>query len=241
MANVKNNLRAVTNPAITDDSSQGYTIGSDWFNVATGRVWRCLSNTPGNARWIRVEIAEVPWPKGSYRTPEYISGIGDAQVAPNVLAFLPLKIDAPVTIDAIAFAQVAGQTGGAIRIGIYDTNADDVPGSLIVDAGEVDISSGSTPFIKQRVISMIDLGPGVYWLASVSKAVATQPTLRRVSNAPFGVFASPTPMDWTSTTPTAFRYRSAAFTYGALPTTAPTTTPSAGGDGVVLALRRAVV
>lgn len=48
-----NNLTAVTDPGASNDITQGYAIGSVWFNNAAGskRVWTCYNNAAGAAKW----------------------------------------------------------------------------------------------------------------------------------------------------------------------------------------------
>lgn len=47
-----NNLDATTDPAITDDSSSGYSAGSTWVNITSSRVWTCTDATAGAAVWV---------------------------------------------------------------------------------------------------------------------------------------------------------------------------------------------
>lgn len=48
---VKLNTTATTDPSATDDSTQGYVVESRWANVALGKEWVCLQDTPGAAIW----------------------------------------------------------------------------------------------------------------------------------------------------------------------------------------------
>lgn len=45
------NFAAVTDPTVANDSTQGYTPGSPWFNIANGREWTCQSSIAGAAVW----------------------------------------------------------------------------------------------------------------------------------------------------------------------------------------------
>lgn len=49
-----NNLAGTTDPAVTNDGTQGYGVGSVWINNAAGamRWWECLSNATGAAVWV---------------------------------------------------------------------------------------------------------------------------------------------------------------------------------------------
>lgn len=47
-----NNLSASTNPAVTDDSSKGYVVGSQWINQATQTSYIALGVAVGAANWV---------------------------------------------------------------------------------------------------------------------------------------------------------------------------------------------
>ena len=46
------NFTATTDPGVTNDASQGYTISSMWYNTTTSRYWTCQSNAIGAAVWL---------------------------------------------------------------------------------------------------------------------------------------------------------------------------------------------
>jgi hypothetical protein len=48
---VTNNLTAVTNPTVNDDSTQGYEVLSRWVNTVTAEFWICVVATVGAANW----------------------------------------------------------------------------------------------------------------------------------------------------------------------------------------------
>ena len=47
----KHNLSATTNPAVSNDSSQGYEDGSIWVNTSTDAAYICSDNSVGAAVW----------------------------------------------------------------------------------------------------------------------------------------------------------------------------------------------
>lgn len=49
---VKDNFNSTRDPINTDDSSQGYSIGSYWWNTVTAHFFLCRSNTLNAAAWI---------------------------------------------------------------------------------------------------------------------------------------------------------------------------------------------
>jgi hypothetical protein len=46
-----NNLAAATSPAVTDDSGDGYSVGSIWIDTTNDRVFVCLDASVGAAVW----------------------------------------------------------------------------------------------------------------------------------------------------------------------------------------------
>lgn len=46
-----NNYAATTAPGASNDSTQGYQVGSEWFNTTTGQAYVCTDATAGAAVW----------------------------------------------------------------------------------------------------------------------------------------------------------------------------------------------
>src|SRR6185369_6452835 len=46
-----NNLSATTDPGVTNDTTQGYTVGSQWVNTTANRIWTAISVAAGAAVW----------------------------------------------------------------------------------------------------------------------------------------------------------------------------------------------
>ena len=46
-----NYLTATTNPTVSNDGTQGYTVGSLWFNVTDSLLYICKSSATGAAVW----------------------------------------------------------------------------------------------------------------------------------------------------------------------------------------------
>jgi hypothetical protein len=61
---IKNNYAATTNPTVTNDSSQGYSIGSAWVNTTLDNYYVCTDVTVGAAVWLlTAAISAVPTPR----------------------------------------------------------------------------------------------------------------------------------------------------------------------------------
>lgn len=49
--NVKMNLAATTDPTVSDDTGDGYSIGSKWVNITSQQEYTCTNTTTGAAVW----------------------------------------------------------------------------------------------------------------------------------------------------------------------------------------------
>ena len=54
-----NNLSAVTDPGASNDTSSGYSVGSQWVNTALGTVYVCVNATAGAAVWVLLGAVEI--------------------------------------------------------------------------------------------------------------------------------------------------------------------------------------
>lgn len=73
---LKNNLSATTDPGVSNDSTQGYEVGSAWVNVTGSRTWICSSVAAGAAVWL--ESAQVA---GQVVAPAASSATGNGTAA----------------------------------------------------------------------------------------------------------------------------------------------------------------
>ena len=51
-----NNLTATVDPTVNDDSADGYSVGSYWYNQNDEEAFKCLDATVGAAVWIKVSL-----------------------------------------------------------------------------------------------------------------------------------------------------------------------------------------
>lgn len=54
LANALSNMTASSNPAVTSDNTQGYSIGSTWFNTTTNSMFVATSVATGAAVWLQI-------------------------------------------------------------------------------------------------------------------------------------------------------------------------------------------
>jgi hypothetical protein len=50
------NFNATTDPTASDDSTQGYSVGSVWINTSTDEAYRLVDDTAGSAVWINTTL-----------------------------------------------------------------------------------------------------------------------------------------------------------------------------------------
>ena len=160
-----------------------------------------------------------------FRTGEYTIGYpkdGSAglSVAANVLMAAPFIVARPMTIDRLAVGVTTGGAGLA-RLGIYNNGTNLYPGTLLLDAGTVDISAVATVAVTINQA----LGRGIYWLALVANIVASY-QMWYPALALFGMGASLNDIQG--------RWKP-AFTYAALPDPFTASGSSDGNGGVVFA------
>jgi hypothetical protein len=77
-ATVGHNFTAVTDPTVNDDTGDGYVVGSQWFNTATGAAFRATDVTLGAAVWVPTAALEFTYTSsGSFNAANYpgIKGI----------------------------------------------------------------------------------------------------------------------------------------------------------------------
>lgn len=48
---INHNYAAIVAPAVTDDINKGYSVGSQWIDTVTDKVYICTDNTKGTAVW----------------------------------------------------------------------------------------------------------------------------------------------------------------------------------------------
>jgi len=54
-----NNFTATTNPGVSDDNQDGYSVGSWWVNTATGSIFTCTNADSGVAVWVSPSVANT--------------------------------------------------------------------------------------------------------------------------------------------------------------------------------------
>ncbi len=45
---------AASDPTVNDDSSQGYSVFSEWLNTSTNTLFKCVDSSVGAAQWYAI-------------------------------------------------------------------------------------------------------------------------------------------------------------------------------------------
>jgi len=87
----------------------------------------------------------------------------------NFLYTTPFFVGSVSTFDRIAAWITIAAAGSSMHLGIYDSNANNLPGSLVLDAGTVNTS---TTLFKEINIDQ-ELAAGLYWTCLLASANIT--------------------------------------------------------------------
>ncbi len=167
----------------------------------------------GNFTWLYHNFKH--YVAARYYFPQFFIGIGTAgAVSAGRLYAVPIEILTPTTFTKIGINVTTGATDSPVpaRLGIYKDQKG-VPGALVVDAGEVDVT---TIAAVEATISKTLFGR--YWLAVIfESATSLQITLQSSASTNVGEYGAEGPIGGANVLrPTV--------TYGALPSTYPAVT-----------------
>ena len=158
---------------------------------------------------------------GKYYTHAGQYGSNAMTIVASRIAAVPFKVyERPISIDRIAIYLTAA-TAGLARLGVYEDDGSIYPGNLVLDAGEIDIS---TTGAKALTISQQLSYDTLYWFVLLANASASA-TCRAVAsdNSVLGF----TETQLASFTGNSFGYIKDTITYGPLPDPF----PAAASDG----------
>jgi hypothetical protein len=167
----------------------------------------------GNFTWLSSRFKH--YVAGRYYFPQFFIGTGSAgAVSAGRLYAVPIEILTPTTFTKIGINVTTGATGSPApaRLGIYKDQKG-VPGALVVDAGEVDVT---TIAAVEATISKTLFGR--YWLAVIFESAASlQITLQSSASTNVGDYGAEGPVGGANVL-------RPSVTYGPLPSTYPSVT-----------------
>ena len=189
----------------------GRIIYDDPDNV--GPIPLVTPGREGNFTWLYHNFKH--YVAGRYYFPQFFISTGAAgTVSAGRLYAVPIDIPTPMTFTKIGINVTTGATGSPVagRLGIYKDHKG-VPGALVVDAGQVDVT---TIAAVEATISKTLFGR--YWLAVIfESATSLQITLQSSASTNVGEYGAEGPIGGANVL-------RPVVAYGALPSTYPTVT-----------------
>lgn len=101
-----------------------------------------------------------------YGTP--VSSVSTGSLTDGRMIVSPFPVVKTTALDRIAVDVTTLAAATVMRLGIYGSTANGDPGTLVVEAGTVDVSTTGN---KELTIAQT-LSPGLYWLAAVAQGGA---------------------------------------------------------------------
>ena len=128
--------------------------------------------------------AHIRNPREVFRTGEYMLplilsfySLSQTTMTANKLYAVPFLAARDMTVDRIATYVAGIDAGKNARLGIYENGTNLYPGALLLDAGEINVGTGT----GAKVITISQsLVKNIYWLAIVSDGT---PIIRVAANA----------------------------------------------------------
>ena len=169
----------------------------------------------GNFTWLYNNFKH--YVAGRYYFPQFFISTGTAgAVSAGRLYAVPIEILTPTTFTKIGINVTTAATGSPVhaRLGIYKDQKG-VPGDLVLDAGEVDVTTIAT---VEATISKTLFGR--YWLVVIFESASSlQITLQSSASTNVGDYGAEGPIGGANVL-------RPAVSYGALPSTYPSVTSS---------------
>jgi hypothetical protein len=113
---IRHNLSAAVDPAVTDDDAAGYSIGSIWLNTTSTRAFRCFDDTAGAAVW----VLDAPASSGGGGGDQLLFGADSVSTTTTIRYLIPSYVtDIATTVVAARFTVT--RSGTLRNMYIYQT------------------------------------------------------------------------------------------------------------------------
>jgi hypothetical protein len=153
----------------------GTDYNTQWNNPTTVSVTSPITNT-GTSTSATIGINQTALSQFGYR--KFVSGynyyipnvaLGTANPTVTRQWFVPLMVPETTTFTRLGLYIITGVASSLFRLGIYASDTNDRPSTLIVDGGQV---SGATTASSMFLTINTTLTAGLYWLSSCSQGAA---------------------------------------------------------------------
>lgn len=119
-----NNFTATADPAVTDDSSKGYSAGSVWINKTDGRSFLCTDATAGAAVWVQDNQSQGLATQGAPVAHDTAATMTAADLLAKIITSAPagaINLQLPLATDLDAALPTA-VANSSLDFSIIDTN-----------------------------------------------------------------------------------------------------------------------
>lgn len=173
------NLAATRAPTGSDDATQNYTAGSQWYDASTGVMWTCLDvTTNGAAVWSASEFHPGVRAGALYPTFRGVHNTGTAYPGVSTIYAYPFRVAAKISVSSLVFRCVTGAASSNLKAAIYANNSVSGTGFAkpvgapiaVCNTGQSSATSNSAVTCP---VSTVVLWPGLYWMASKSDGAAS--------------------------------------------------------------------
>lgn len=164
-------------PTVNDDASDGFTVGSLWFNTGTSKVYIAMSVAIGAASWILLNT-DAPTPTAPNYIPYAIGWLLGANM--NTTADQPFTmlsgIGAKYQITSVIATNPSGSTTGAIG-GIYLAPAKAGTALVVAGTGWSSLSGGvnsrQAPALNSSATALVQTSTPILSLSTPLGSAAT--------------------------------------------------------------------
>jgi hypothetical protein len=163
---VQNNPAALVDPTVSNDATQGYSIGSNWQNSTTGRMFVARGVAAGAAVWTNIEFSDHPgYLAGNWYLPvgPAITSGGSAPGSGSIRLY-PGYVKERVSISALGVRVSTLSVGGNVQAAIYANNATTQRPTGNALASTASLSTTNSASVNAAV--SIQIEPGLYWFAT---------------------------------------------------------------------------
>lgn len=159
---------ASSDPAVTNDNTQGYDIGSSWLNTITDISWVCQDASTDAAIWAR----QSRFRRRNFRSGFYYAALagctaGASASGGNVsISMIPFEIEETITISELGGFVTTAAASGNFMLAIYANNYAIGRPTGTPLASVVNLSTAAATVVSKALAANVTLQPGIYWIAS---------------------------------------------------------------------------
>lgn len=142
VANLKVNLAATAAPAVTDDSGDGYAVGSRWLDTTNDKEYVCLDATAGAAVWTEttatggggaLTVEEVDGSPTDSAVTKLVFPNGTLAIASHIATYTPAggggaltqiaTQDVASAVASVTFSSIPGTYRDLVLVGVTRTDS----------------------------------------------------------------------------------------------------------------------